>query len=364
MTDAAFSLLYKEMKKKLLTQEENSLWVADENALTAASQLASSQQGIAALSNRVDVHDALKAAGFNSQFNDFNTDSYPSNSLQQIFYRVSKEKPVVHRVINLAFDWLKPGGELFICGEKSDGTKTYIDKAGKLFGQKVRAQKDGQIYSACIPKSDKNNSDVIDLNESDYSDDRGYLDDSDYEKIRLIGEQNNLSLFSKPGTFGWNKIDRGSEILVNELIRWLPDNIDQLSLLDLGCGYGYISLMASTFKPGSLTATDNNAAALLAITKNATQAQIDINIVGADCAQQIEQPVDIILCNPPFHQGFSIDGSLTDKFLRQTKRLLKPGGKALYVVNQFIPLERKAAEHFPSVNKLLETDGFKLVELS
>ncbi len=356
MTDAAFSLLYKEMKKKLLTHEENSLWIADENALTAASQLASSQQGMAALSNRVDVHDALKAAGFNSQFNDFNKDSFPSNSLRQIFYRVSKEKPVVHRVINLAFDWLKPGGELFICGEKSDGTKTYIDKAGKLFGQKARAQKDGQIYSACIPKI--NNTDTLHLSDSDY------LDDNDYETIRLIGKQNNLSLFSKPGTFGWNKIDRGSEILVNELSRWLPENIDQLSLLDLGCGYGYISLMASTFKPDSLTVTDNNAAALLAITENAKQAQIDINIVGADCAQSIDQPVDIILRNPPFHQGFSIDGSLTDKFLRQTKRLLKPGGKALYVVNQFIPLERKAAEHFSSVNKLLETDGFKLVELS
>ncbi len=350
MTDAAFSLLYSQMKKTLLNHEENTLWLADENALTAVSQLDSSQQEIAALSNRVDVHDTLTAAGFNSQFNDFNADSFPDNSLQRIFYRVSKEKPLVHRVINLAFNWLKPGGELFICGEKSDGTKTYIDKAGKLFGQKARAQKDGQIYSASISKSNIGNND--------------HLDDSDYESIRPIGEQKNLLLFSKPGTFGWNKIDRGSEILVDELSRWLPDNIDQLSLLDLGCGYGYISLMASTFNPASLTATDNNAAALLAIAENSKQAQININIVGADCAQSIEQPVDIILCNPPFHQGFSIDGSLTDKFLRQTKRLLKPGGKALYVVNQFIPLERKATEHFSSVNKLLETDGFKLVELS
>jgi 16S rRNA (guanine1207-N2)-methyltransferase len=348
MTDAAFSLL----QQRLLKHGEESLWVADENALTAASQLAPNQQGIAALSNRLDVHDALKTAGFNSRFNDFDADSFPSNSLQQVFYRVSKEKPVVHRVINLAFDWLKPGGELFICGEKSEGTKTYIDKAGKLFDQKAHAQKDGHIYSATLSKSRSADGDIA------------YLNDSDYDSIRLIGEQNNLSIHSKPGTFGWNKIDRGSEILVGKLAEWLPDDIQYLSLLDLGCGYGYISLMVSTFNPATLTATDNNAAALLAITENAKQAQIDINIVGADCAQQIEQPVDIILCNPPFHQGFSIDGSLTDKFLRQTKRLLKPGGKALYVVNQFIPLERKAAEHFSNATKLLEAEGFKLVELS
>lgn len=347
MSDQAFSLL----QQHLLQHSDKALWIADENALQVAQQLSSVRDGLSAITNRIDVHHALENSGLRSQYNDWQADSYEPESLEQVFYRVSKEKPVVHHLINSAFTWLKPGGQLILCGQKNDGTKSYIDKAGKLFGEKARAQKNGQIYHACITKQLDSNTNAE-------------LDSSQYEELRPIAEFQDLSLWSKPGVFGWNKIDRGSELLVNQLQDWLPENRDTLSILDLGCGYGYITLMASQYNPEKLVATDNNASALLAISENAKQNNLDIEVIAADCADSIKEKVDIVLCNPPFHQGFSIDGGLTDKFLRQTHRLLKPTGKALFVINQFIPLERKADEYFKHSQCLLEQDGFKLVELS
>ncbi|BFM16425.1 16S rRNA (guanine(1207)-N(2))-methyltransferase RsmC [Maricurvus nonylphenolicus] len=347
MSDQAFSLL----QQHLLQHGDKALWIADENALQIAQQLSWVRDGLTAITNRIDVQTALETAGVDCKYNDWQGDSFEPNSLEQVFYRVSKEKPVVHHLINSAFTWLKPGGQLILCGQKNDGTKSYIDKAGKLFGEKARPQKNGQIYHASITKQLEANNDA-------------HLDCSQYPELRPIAEIPPLNLWSKPGVFGWNKIDRGSELLVNHLQDWLPESRNELSMLDLGCGYGYITLMASQFNPAKLIATDNNATALLTISENAKQNDLDIEIHSADCADTIKEKVDIVLCNPPFHQGFSIDGGLTDKFLRQTSRLLKPAGKALFVVNQFIPLERKAAEYFNHSQCLLEQDGFKLIELS
>lgn len=347
MSDPAFHLLQHHLSR----HREPALWIADESALAAAKQLSSARSGLSALSNRVDVHEALEAAGIHSYFNDFASDTFADASLQQIFYRVSKEKPIAHHVINLAARWLAVGGELILCGLKNEGTKTYIEKTGELFGEKIRPQKNGQIYQAQIRKT---------LALSEHS---PWLDDSDYTRIRPVAEQDGLVMHSKPGVFGWNKIDRGSALLIDTLTTWLPADTGDLTLLDLGCGYGYLSLMASRFPFQRRIATDNNAGALACIAAGATHNQLAIDIIAADCGNTITDPVDIIVCNPPFHQGFNIDGDLTDKFLQQTRRLLRKGGKALFVVNQFIPLEKKAAPLFAAANPLLEQDGFKLVEL-
>ncbi len=348
MTDPAFSLLQPYL------QDTSTLWIADENALTATTRIHNSTAP-QVLTNRFDVYQELMRAGINTQFNDFASNSFAPASLERIVYRVSKEKPVVHRVINLALQWLKADGELILCGLKNEGTKTFIEKAAALFNNNVRAEKHGQVYFSRLRKL---------VSAETVS---SPLDDSDYAALRLIHTRDSeptLNLYSKPGVFGWNKIDRGSELLVEQLDTWLPRNITELSLLDLGCGYGYLSMMASYFHPAQQTATDNNAAALLCMAHNAKQADISIDVIAADCGDSINTRYDIVLCNPPFHQGFSVDSSLTDKFLRQTRRLLKPQGKALYVVNQFIGLEKKAQPLFKQVGVLCQQDGFKIIELS
>jgi 16S rRNA (guanine1207-N2)-methyltransferase len=87
-------------------------------------------------------------------------------------------------------------------------------------------------------------------------------------------------------------------------------------------------------------------------------------VVADDGASQLEPGFDLILCNPPFHQGFSVDGALTDKFLRQTRRLLSAHGMAIFVVNQFIPLERAAQPYFRVIDTVGRHPSFKLIRLA
>jgi 16S rRNA (guanine1207-N2)-methyltransferase len=177
-----------------------------------------------------------------------------------------------------------------------------------------------------------------------------------------------LSIISKPGQFGWNKLDQGSAFL----IKALPEILAQHSIapqgcLDLGCGYGYLTLMASQLPACQAIShwllTDNNAAAVLSATHNVQINPLNAQVIADDCAANIHHPVDLILCNPPFHQGFSVEGELTERFLAATRKLIAKGGLAVFVINQFIPLEKKASALFRQVETFANNGSFKLVIL-
>jgi 16S rRNA (guanine1207-N2)-methyltransferase len=70
-----------------------------------------------------------------------------------------------------------------------------------------------------------------------------------------------------------------------------------------------------------------------------------------------------VICNPPFHQGFDVEAELTTRFLQAARDRLARNGTALFVVNQFIPLERKAQPLFKSVHEICRARGFKVIAL-
>jgi 16S rRNA (guanine1207-N2)-methyltransferase len=117
---------------------------------------------------------------------------------------------------------------------------------------------------------------------------------------------------------------------------------------------------------GRVVATDNNAAAIEACSANlsALRGSSQTQVLASDCGADLEERFDLILCNPPFHQGFEVEQDLTDRFLAAARRLLKPRGRALFVVNSFIPLERKADGLFAGIQLLSDNHRFRVVALS
>lgn len=337
------------------------LWVADENALDSVPTLQACTSQPQTICNRFDISQVLTNANLKCRFSDFDFSHIADNSLNNIFYRVSKEKQVVHHIINNAFRKLAPSGKLFISGQKTEGTKTYWDKVKKLFGSEGTLQKQGTVYSGALEKN------------NNIEQDMPWLDTKDYEQLRPVAEvvtnagsdPQSIRIYSKPGLFGWNKVDQGSAFLIEHLPNFIESlNQTPESLLDLGCGYGYLTLMTKGLPLSRRTATDNNAAAIIAARENFSQNQLPVTLLADDCGHSIDEQFDMILCNPPFHQGFSVDSRLTDKFLQQTQLRLSSKGAALFVVNQFIPLERKAKQYFSKVEILAENRSFKLVRLA
>ncbi|MBD2858841.1 class I SAM-dependent methyltransferase [Spongiibacter sp. KMU-158] len=340
MKDSALQAIYRELENS----EGSTWWLVDEHLQTP---LPRASADCPVWTNRCDSAAQLQQAGFIVTLNDFDL---PQASVDRVLYRVSKEKLLVHYLINQSLAHLQIGGVLWLAGKKNEGLKTYADKAAKLVGGKAEIKKlDGEAYLARIEK---------------YAEPSSNLPDGNYPQLQQIADD--PVLYSKPGIFGWQKIDRGSALLIEQLPAFLQGlSRKPQTLLDLGCGYGYLSVMAAKALPeADYILTDNNATALLAAEKNCAEHTIRACCVLADCASGITEKVDVVLCNPPFHQGFSVDGDLTDRFIAAAKQRLKPGGQALFVVNQFIPLERKAQGIFASSERLYEGEGFHIIQLT
>lgn len=324
------------------------LWVADENARDAVT-LVTPREDLQLITNRHDVAIAAAATGHRVQFSDFDVGGFASRSVQGLAYRVSKEKPVVHHVLNHAPRLLADGGCLLLAGLKEEGTRTYIDKCRQHFGNGSH-EKHGTAYlGRCLkPVAMADNA---------------WLDDQQYSTLRLI-HTGELDFFSKPGTFGWNRVDAGSALLVDALPGALQGcHHPPHSLLDLGCGYGYLTLATRHLPVARRVATDNAAAALLAMQANADRYQLDVAVIASDAGDAITERFDLVLSNPPFHQGFSTDHHLVSRFLQQAKRLLAPDGIALFVASRSVPLATLAAPFFTRHTLLAENRMFRVLGL-
>jgi len=272
-----------------------------------------------------------------------------------IAYRVGKHKAPVHHLVNQVAQFADTGTEVWLTGAKDEGIKTYIGKACEVLGGKPtvnRGRAGAQLARIrCGPH-------------------RGPpLPDDDYARLRLAVSEGERQFLSKPGIYGWRKVDEGSRLLAGLLpdaIAGLrPEGSKPLQVLDLGCGYGYLAIRAATaIAPAPrVTATDSNLAAVIACRANFERFGLCGEVVLDDAAAGIDSRFDLVVCNPPFHRGFETSSGQTDKFIGAAATHLRRRGLALFVVNRFIPLPRAAASVGLDSELLVEQAGFRVYAL-
>ena len=299
--------------------------------------------GLFAVTNRFDLANGLEHwAKGRVRFSDFDVEGFPPGSLDVFGLRVGKEKSWVHFAINEAFAALKEGGELHLSGNRTDGIKSYVEKAEALFGSQaeVKTTTSGARVAKISKKVSKGQ----------------LLDDKDYRVWRDLSSETVGGYVSKPGVFGWSKEDEGSRLLAAQLA-----DLEGKSVLDLGCGYGYLSLTAVKRGAKRVVATDNCATAILLCRRNLRDLEVESEVVASDAGKGLVEAFDVIVCNPPFHQGKSEQRGLTRKFGRNMGRLLKPSGCAYVVVNAFIPFEKETGEFFSETVELVNDGKYKVI---
>ncbi|SIT11369.1 methyltransferase [Neptunomonas antarctica] len=343
-TDKAFDLLHYEFKQA----SAPALWIVDENI--AADTIPTAVPLICAIANRLDVAENLQHKGWDCCFDDYLLEAIPEHHFQSIFLRIPKEKAQAHYIINQAQRLLVAGGSLYLTGLKQEGIKGFIERAATLAKKPAQTWKaDKQTWAGKIT--------FTGISES-------LLDDKAYRDLRQSPQDEHFSFWSKPGIFGWDKIDRGSELLIQHLKELVKNHGAINSVLDIGCGYGYLSVHTARLLNARITATDNNAAAITACQANLDHHQIDGEVSADNCAQKITPRFPLVVCNPPFHSGFGVENDLTDRFLASAAQHLNRDGVAIFVTNLHIPLERKASRYFSLCDTPVVTDHFKLVRLS
>jgi 16S rRNA (guanine1207-N2)-methyltransferase len=315
-----------------------SLWCADENT---AGFIPAAYSG-AVLTNRFDIYQQLKTVNSQTLFNDFDFQSLPASNIDKVVFRIAKEKALNVHIIVQAFAHLQKGQNLVLIGYKNEG----IDSLASFIQENITQEFTLEKHKAqlrCFEFVAQEQ--ALQAVQDNYA---------DLQEVQLP----DINFFSKPGVFGWNKLDKGSELLMQAFNKSVT--VSDKKILDLGCGYGYLSIMARQAGFTHIDATDNNAAAIIACTKNFARLDIQGEVFADDHAEHCPKKYDIVLCNPPFHQGFDHRKNLTEVFIQQAHSLLKPRGEAYFVVNQFIGIEKIAAPLFEKCELLDKTGGFKV----
>ena len=162
--------------------------------------------------------------------------------------------------------------------------------------------------------------------------------------------------WSVPGLYGWDKIDKGSVLLVDTLPQCLSGHV-----ADFGCGYGFLSdAILRMPNVETLTCIDADARALEMCKRN-LECFESVEYFWEDLSQPIfENRFDTIVMNPPFHEGKSTKNSLGQNFIRTAAAALKPSGILWMVANAHLPYEDILVEDFSNVEKVTEEQGFKI----
>ncbi|WP_350342471.1 methyltransferase [Proteinivorax tanatarense] len=108
------------------------------------------------------------------------------------------------------------------------------------------------------------------------------------------------SVFSK------GRIDKGSALLVKSFVENNSKNRQKAQVLDLGCGYGFISVAISCFLEVSMTSVDINSRAVSLCKKNCEKNNVYSNCIQSDGFKNINSNFDYILVNPPIRAGKNV----------------------------------------------------------
>ena len=165
---------------------------------------------------------------------------------------------------------------------------------------------------------------------------------------------------SRPGVYGWDKIDKGSAILAEHL----PSDLKGHGA-DFGCGYGYLSrgVLAKNKKVKSLDYIDADARAVALCEKNIAAFEVKTRGRWLDLTaqnQDLSNCYDWIVMNPPFHEGKKTDSDIGINFIKSAHRALRRNGALWMVANNQLPYERVLSEQFWSNQIVYTGAGFKV----
>ncbi|MCA0358466.1 MAG: class I SAM-dependent methyltransferase [Proteobacteria bacterium] len=162
-------------------------------------------------------------------------------------------------------------------------------------------------------------------------------------------------LWTQPGVFSWDRLDAGT----NALLQVLPSFSGVGA--DFGSGIGLLALnVLASPKVTKLSLVELDRRAIEVSGRNITDPRAEI--VWADARQSGLKDLDFIVSNPPFHEGGGEDKSLGQAFIRAAAAALRKGGALWIVANRHLPYEAILAESFAKVRLVAEGGGYKVFE--
>lgn len=262
-----------------------------------------------------------------------------------VFCVLPKQKEAALYMMAQSFDLLIDDG-LLVCVAANDAGGKNIEKWMTIFGANPSSLSKSKCR-ICWANKQNINQDILKEYRQKGARQTYNMEGTDYK--------------TQAGIYGWQKIDKGSKILVEHL----PLDLKGVGA-DFGCGYGYLlcEILRQNEKIKKIFALEADYNALICAQENlkfcADKIEIDFQWADLTKRQPALNGLDWIIMNPPFHEGKKEDKNIGKKFIVTAKESLKKKGVLYMVANAHLPYEKILEDNFEDVQKIYEGQGFKI----
>jgi 23S rRNA (guanine1835-N2)-methyltransferase len=166
-----------------------------------------------------------------------------------------------------------------------------------------------------------------------------------------------FTLTAGPHVFGGGGLDAGTALLAGVL-----DQTPSASVIaDLCCGTGVLGLFLQRLHPSAVVHYFDEsyqavASARANVAANVPEAASAFH--PADGFGDVTTLFDLIVCNPPFHQGNVVTDNVAIHLFRQARQRLRQGGELWIVGNRHLDYHGKLRHIFPSVRQVAASSTF------
>lgn len=233
---------------------------------------------------------------------------------------------------------LRPGGRLYLGGDKNKGFERYFKEARHLLGYGEVLRREGPFRVALLEK-EKPPPPLPPLWQS--------------FQAQILGET--FAFHHLPGVFSAGKVDRASLLLLEALVAEVGrEGVGGKKVLDLGAGYGALSLPLARLG-GEVVGVEDDLASVVSFRRSLEANGLKAQALHSDVDEALTEGegFDIIVTNPPFHVGGAVILDVAQAFVEAAAARLKPGGGFFLVANPFLKYETLLEARFGNVKTLL-----------
>ena len=255
--------------------------------------------------------------------------------------RLPKAKEELEMAVHAAAAFLRPGAPLWVYGANDEGAGSAEGRVGQVMRSATTIATGGRcrVLEATRPEE------VPGL--------LGTLDEWE-QTTPLDIDHLPATWISYPGVFAHGRVDAGTRALI-ETIPSLPPNA---RVLDFACGSGLLGAYVSARDPlVSVDFLDADAIALEAARANVPGA---CTILSDGLSGLGDQRYDLIVGNPPYHEGKSETGRVLEELVTGAPAHLTKKGTLLFVTQRRLPVEGHLQAAFGTVQAILDEGPYRV----
>jgi len=153
---------------------------------------------------------------------------------------------------------------------------------------------------------------------------------SEIRTIRYTNGAFSLVFNSDNGVFSKDHLDFGSKLLIETIIKNVDNTDKNKSILDVGCGYGFIGISLAKILNSKVVMVDINKRAIHLANMNIKENKVNAQAFESNIYENVKEKFDVIVSNPPIRAGKNI----VLEILERAHEFLNINGELWFVIRK------------------------------